>query len=68
MSTTRVKQLMTFTGYLEVFYDNCRVTKTYEQAWALTEDEYFNIFGQNKYTSYDSFQHVRKKHFKKSTK
>jgi hypothetical protein len=68
MSTTRVKQLMTFEGYLQVFHDNCRITKTYYQAWTLTEDEYFNIFGQNRYSCYHSFATVRGKNTKNKVK
>ena len=59
MSTTRVKQLSTFTGYLQIFYEYCRITKTYEKAWELTENEHFQIFGWNRYSCYDSFRVVK---------
>ena len=59
---------MTFTGYLEVFYENCRHTKTYMQSWSLTESEYFQIFGQNRYSSYQSFSVVRKRNREKVCK
>jgi hypothetical protein len=65
MSTSRVKQLITFEGYLQVFYDNVKVTRTYQQAWTLTEDEYYEVFGQNRYSCYESFSTVRKKKLSK---
>ena len=60
MSTTRVKQLITFSGYLEVFYENCRIANKMK-AWEMTEDEYYEIFGQNRYSCYESFSVVRKR-------
>ena len=68
MSTTRVKQLITFNGYLQVFYENCRITKTCFEAWEKTEQEYAQIFGQNRYSCYESFRVVRERKLKKYKK
>jgi hypothetical protein len=61
MSTTRVKQFVTFHGYMEIFYDNCRGCKTFNEAFELTEDEYFEIFGVNRFSSYKSFDNAKRK-------
>lgn len=66
MSNSRARQLSTFCGYLQVFYDNCRITETYGKAWELTEREHFEVFGWNRYSCYESFCVVRKKNKEKN--
>ena len=55
MSTAKVRQLITLTGYLQIFNEYCTRTKTYKEAWELTERDYFRVFGVNRYSSYESF-------------
>jgi hypothetical protein len=48
--------LLSPSGFEKKFHQNCKIAKTYEDAYELTEQEYENNFGKRRYASYDSFR------------
>jgi hypothetical protein len=52
-------------GFERRYLYNVKITKTYINAYKRTESEYFEMFGINRYSSYDSFRNVRNRHVKK---
>lgn len=55
--------LATFDGYLKRYYELCGIEKSYAAAWRRLEDEYFALYGKNRFSSWDSFRTTS--HFKK---
>ena len=52
-------------GFERRYLYNIKITKTYIEAYKKTEKEYFKIFQENRYASYDSFRNVRNRYLKK---
>lgn len=52
-----------FNRFYEVFAEkgDC----SYKEAWEALEIEYFDVFGQNRYTSYESFRTSKWRYLKK---
>lgn len=48
--------LLSPAGFEKRFHKNCKLSKTYEDAYDLTEHEYEKNFGRRRYASYDSFR------------
>ena len=48
--------LLSASGFERKFHKNCKLSKTYEDAYELTEEEYEKHFGKRRYASYDSFR------------
>ena len=48
--------LLSPSGFEKRFHKHCQETKTYEDAYELTEEEYEKNFGRRRYSSYDSFR------------
>ena len=48
--------LLSSNGFESRFHKNCKLSKTYEDAYELTEKEYESHFGNRRYASYDSFR------------
>lgn len=48
--------LLSPSGFEKRFHKHCQETKTYEDAYELTEEEYEKNFGKRRYASYDSFR------------
>tara|TARA_R100001163_G_C5068278_1_gene208285 strand:+ start:333 stop:554 length:222 start_codon:yes stop_codon:yes gene_type:complete len=48
--------LLSPAGFEKRFHQNCKIAKSYEKAYELTENEYEESFGKRKYSSYDSFR------------
>ena len=46
-------------GFEKRYIFNIKKTKTYIEAYKLTEKEYIETFGKRRYSSYDSFRNVR---------
>ena len=51
-------------GFEKRYVFNIKKTKTYIEAYKLTEDEYVSTFGKRRYSSYDSFRNVRNRYLK----
>lgn len=49
------------------FLDYTQKTDTYEEAYALTEQDYIKVFGCHKYSNYNSYRVSRYKRIKKKT-
>ena len=48
--------LLSPSGFEKRFHKNTQISKTYKDAYELTEQEYESNFGKRKYSSYDSFR------------
>ena len=48
--------LLSPSGFEKRFHKNCKLSKTYEDAYELTEQEYEFNFEKRRYASYDSFR------------
>ena len=52
-------------GFYRRYLHNVKLTSTYMIAYQLTEDEYVEIFGKKRYSSYDSFRIIKNRIIKK---
>ena len=52
-------------GFYRRYLHNVKLTSTYVKAYQLTEDEYVEIFGKKRYSSYDSFRIIKNRMIKK---
>ena len=52
-------------GFYRRYLYNIKLTSTYMEAYQLTEDEYVEIFGKKRYSSYDSFRIIKNRINKK---
>ena len=52
-------------GFYRRYLHNVKLTSTYMKAYQLTEDEYVEIFGKKRYSSYDSFRIIKNRIHKK---
>jgi len=53
------------TGFYRRYLHNVKLTSTYIKAYQLTENEYVEIFGKKRYSSYDSFRIIKNRIIKK---
>lgn len=66
MTDTTKEHFITTGGFIKRYMANLKVSKTNEDAYNLTEEEFYKEFGINKYSSYDSFRVVKNRRFKKN--
>ena len=52
-------------GFYRRYLHNVKLTSTYIKAYQLTENEYVELFGKKRYSSYDSFRIVKNRIIKK---
>ena len=52
-------------GFYRRYLHNVKLTSTYIKAYQLTENEYVEIFGKKRYSSYDSFRIIKNRIIKK---
>ena len=52
-------------GFYRRYLHNVKLTSTYIKAYQLTENEYIELFGKKRYSSYDSFRIVKNRIIKK---
>jgi hypothetical protein len=60
--------LLSPNGFEDRFHKNCKLSKTYMEAYEKTEEEYQEYFGKTRYSSYDSFRVVMQRKMKQSSK
>lgn len=60
---SKVQQLYSKAGYFDRFYEIMYETDytSYKEVWCILEDEYELIFGQPRYTTYQSFKNAKQK-------
>lgn len=56
MIKLEILALLSASGFERKFHKNCSFSKTYEDAYELTEKEFEFNFGKRRYSSYDSFR------------
>lgn len=59
-----IVSLIKLSGFLEKYYELCRACDSNKEAYHKTELLYSEWFGANRFTSYDSFVHVRDRHLR----
>ena len=52
-------------GFYRRYLHNVKLTSTYIKAYQLTENEYVELFGKKRYSSYDNFRIVKNRIIKK---
>ena len=57
----QVRILSTTEGFCRAFEENLTVSKTFTEAYEMTEISHEELFGRRKYSEYSSFCHNRKK-------
>lgn len=60
-----IRRLNSTTGFLNLFFEKLTQTKTQAEAYREAEKEYQSIFGENRYSSYDSFRKTKNRLIKK---
>lgn len=53
-------KLNTNEGFIELFYEKYRTSKTMLEAYERTEEIHCTYFGRYRFASYDSFRHILK--------
>jgi hypothetical protein len=66
MIDLKILALLSPNGFDERFWNNCKKTKTYKEAYEKTEKEFQNYFGKRKYSDYNSYRGARDKRIKKN--
>jgi len=56
-----LKKLATNSGFYTYYFEMLPKCKTFTEAFNMANDEYYELFGQYKYSSYNSFQNAMKK-------
>ena len=59
--------LLSPSGFEKRFHKHCKETKTYSEAYELTEKEYQKNFGKRRYSSYDSFRVTKNRKIRNNT-
>lgn len=59
-------RLLSFTGFNQAFEEELPRSRSYKEAFQKVQDQLEEAFGIEKYSSYNSFQTVRKRKLKKS--
>lgn len=59
---SRVKQLYSFNGYFEAFFELLPEHKTGVLAFEALEREFYEIFGKNKYCDYATFRVMKRRY------
>ena len=60
--------LLSPSGFEKRFHQNHKISKTYKDAYELTEQEYESNFSKRKYSSYDSFRVTKNRKNRKKDK
>lgn len=59
---SNVKRLYSFIGYFERFYELLHDHRTGIAAYEALEREFYELFGDNKYSSYESFKVMKRRY------
>lgn len=51
-------------GYFDRFFELCVDTKTYREAYEQVEEEYINLIGSHRYSSYESFKTIKTRYLR----
>lgn len=60
-----LKKLATITGFISLYYEELPKFKFDYQCFNHLNDLHFKHFGTEKFSSYDSFRHIKNKQFRK---
>jgi hypothetical protein len=58
----KVRRLYAFRGYFERFFELLQENTTSLQAYEALEREYYDVFGENRYSSYETFKVMRRRY------
>lgn len=62
------KKLRSRKGYFERFFALCPKHKVYRKAYEALEHEYYAVYGENRYSSYQSFRVHKHRYLKQLRK
>lgn len=60
----RMRQLGRREGFIKIWFTMLEDAKTYEEAFNILNEEYFEYFGEYKYTDYNSFRVIKNRYTK----
>ena len=60
------KKIISYKRFYEYYEENTTRFPTYRAAYEATEDLYEATFGERRYSSYESFKQIRRRHRKKN--
>jgi hypothetical protein len=65
--TEIMRQLGTMDGFFQAFYNLLKnnASRTHPEAFNLVNDQYFEIWGEYRYSDYESFRRAKYYHYKK---
>jgi len=58
MITEQERKLLTAKGFIDVYFENCKVCNSYREAYEMCETVYFRIVGERKYADWSTFRVV----------
>jgi hypothetical protein len=61
----QVQQLSTTTGFADAFHSNVPQSRTFREAYEVTESTHEEVFGRRKFSCYQSFQYCLKYELRK---
>lgn len=61
----KMKKLATRDGFFKEYFLKCKSCKTNKEAFDIINEEYYNLFGQYRYSDHDSFKKAVNYQFKK---
>lgn len=66
MINDKERRLLTVEGFIREVEDKLPKTQSFKQAWEKTEEEYKELMGFYRYSSYDHFKTVKSRKKKKT--
>lgn len=60
-----MRKLATSSGFFEHYFSTLKHFKTQTECFHVVNDQFYEFFGEYKYSSYTSFKITLKKHYKK---
>lgn len=63
----RMKELSSFKGFYNRFFCHLKESKTNEEAFEKTNNEYQELFGVSRYSDYQSYKQMVRYHLKKQS-
>lgn len=65
LQNEKMKKLATRSGFFSEYFQECKNHNTNKEAFDFVNEEYFNLFGQYRYSDHDSFKKAVSYQFKK---
>lgn len=63
--TEEERRLLTVDGFIETYYERCKTSASYREAYESCEEDYFRIVGERRYVDWSAFRVVLHRRHKK---